>query len=905
MLPHASRWLLAWCLVASLYFRCADGWVQSVATLLGVGANAPAAVYSALANYYSTYDPYFNYAYTGIGSGAGRAALVAGSTNLTWAASDNVPSNVTFVGPGNIVGHSVAVIYHLNVTNLTLTRQNVADIFTGKVVYWNDTRLVQHNPALTSINARIQVIAISGSSGIASNFLYALNSIDPTLNLGNSLSYPLSTWGPATAAFYGSSNTIVSDGIQVTPYSIGFVDYPSASTTLASLASGLNLYAIANIINRNGDVVAPSIYTMSNALSTASTTNVSSLRHFSGDIGTYIRSTYIDTTTPNAYPFMEPSFILLRQDSQPYSIAEAQMRATLRFLFWMLFGGTETDPDFRRFAYDALKLVTQNGKVLFDASSPCNPYFDANGTYITANSCKHGYCVVDGPFQDSSVTQCICDAGFMNNMQLDCSEPSAPFMILFYGVESYNTAIMAFLSITGLINAAILAMLFVFREKPNIKAISPNCCYIIVVGALFGQIGALFYSAEPSTLVCSSRMFFPVIAFSSIFSMLLMKSVRIYMIFENRRMRVFKTPDWKLILATLVVLVAEIVVCAAWVAVEGPTAEVEGSFYGLVCTATFSSTVVPEIVLYVINGAIMLGCVAFAYLTRGAHERFQESKVIGICSYMVSLTLVLCLPIVYILSGSLDSQALFTVGRVILACLIVMISSFVPAALFAGRIIGVLRSDPGEGEKSGAPKSMHTSSGHSNIRSQGMLSADIITYVYDCGVQGLKFGGAWMSSTVLVFVTLDIIDFRDPSLDGTVQASFRFSACECEPCDSESDPEGGKALARSVKLRNNKSQLTLEFGSKETALTFLNNFKEAKAKPHIFKGKGIGALGDLGGQLGHSGHGLLGSLERGGTAMRRKSKTIVIHEPGDITASGTHDRIIASKIDESIDSQKS
>ncbi|KAI9204251.1 uncharacterized protein BJ171DRAFT_599418 [Polychytrium aggregatum] len=429
MLPHASRWLLAWCLAASLCFRCADGWVLVEPILLGVGADAPTEVYSALANYYSTYDPYFNYAYTGIGSGAGRAALVAGSTNLTWAASDSVPSNVTFVGPGNIVGHSVAVIYHLNVTNLTLTRQNVADIFTGKVVYWNDTRLVQHNPALTSINARIQVIAISGSSGIASNFLYALNSIDPTLNLGNSLSYPLSTWGPATAAFYGSSNTMVSDGIQVTPYSIGFVDYPSASTTLASLASGLNLYAIANIINRNGDVVAPSIYTMSNALSTASTTNVSALRHFSGDIDTFIRSTYIDTTTPNAYPFMEPSFILLRQDSQPYSIAEAQMRATLRFLFWMLFDGTETvaspstgsfylqnkymhlqDPDFRRFAYDALKLVTQNGKLLFDASSPCNPYFDANGTYITANSCKHGYCIVDGPFQDSSVTRCICDA---------------------------------------------------------------------------------------------------------------------------------------------------------------------------------------------------------------------------------------------------------------------------------------------------------------------------------------------------------------------------------------------------------------------------------------------------------------------------------------------------------------
>ncbi|KAI9199649.1 uncharacterized protein BJ171DRAFT_585198 [Polychytrium aggregatum] len=858
---------------------------QAKLILDGAGPDPPFSLFQQLASIYSVYDPLWDYSYSDVGTGAGRAALIASNSNLTWASSDYVPSNVSYTGPGNTLGNFVpvpaimsciAIVYHLNVTNLTLTRQNLADIFSGKIAYWNDPRLVQNNPALTTITARVQTIVNAGTVGMTVNFLYALNRIDPSLNLSYPSSYPLPTWGPANPPLYGKDNTVMSDGIQVTPNSIGYIAFPFANLTLASLLpSGFNLYAFASIINKNGDIVQPSVTGMSAALSVPVASNMSALRHLSSDIGNAIQSAYIDSATPNAYPFMEPTLFMLRQDSQLYGLTAPEIQATLRFLFWIIFGGTETvapaepvmqpsastyfhrynfihfrDINIRQFVYDALKLVTHNGQPLFDPASPCNPVFDTNLTYISSNSCKHGYCIVDGPFQSSSQVQCICNVGYYNNLRLDCSEPASPFMLLFGGIDSYNIVVIAFLAIAVLINIGIWILIFLWRKKPDVQAISPSCCHVIMMGALIGQVAALFFSANPSPLVCGGRILLPVIAFSSVFSMLLMKSIRIYIIFGYKRIRTIKTPDWKLILATGIIVVLEVIYCAVWIGIDYPTPSIEGSVYAMVCSTEKGSITTPSILLYLLNGFILIGCVVFAYLTRGAHERFQESKVIGMCSYFVSMTMLLCLPMIYALSDQVNSQDLFSLGQVMMSCLVIVVSSLVPVILFAARLIRTFKSrnDAPDSEKQ-TQKSSPTTTNRSAITSQGMTKAAIVAYAYDCGLQGLKFGGAWVSSTVLVLTTLDLIEFREADVHGSIQASFRFSSCECELCDPNSDPNADKILARSVKLRQGKVTYTLEFGAKETAFTFLENYAEAKAKTGGTLGRGVGGIGGVGGAL--------------------------------------------------------
>ncbi|KAI9202708.1 uncharacterized protein BJ171DRAFT_626419 [Polychytrium aggregatum] len=831
----------------SLILGIAGAWEQIDPALVGVGATFPASLYSTLAQVYSEYDSVWSYTFTGTSSGAGRTALISGAPNLTWAASDTIPPNTSFIGPGGTLGQlvpipsvigGIAVVYHLNITNLVLTRQNVADIFTGKIAAWNDSRLVQNNPALASISAPIQTIVRSGSSGTTSNFLCALGSFDPTLNLPSMPTYPLSSWGSASQPFFGTTNTMVSNTIQVSPYTIGYVDYSDASSTLASLGSSQSMYSIARIVNRNGDVVMPSIGAFQTALSIPPAQNLSSVPHFSDDVASIVQSLYIDSSVPGAYPLLAPTYVFLRQDSDIYGVAEPKIRATLRFIFWMIFGGTELLPSPRptaspsteaiftqnqfvhfqdrtllAFAYDALKLVTHGGVALFDPRSPCNPAFDANGSYVSANSCKHGYCVVDGPFQDASVAQCICDVGFYNNEHTDCSEPAEPFMVLFSGYHAFNCGVIALLLAAGLCNSAILVLLIVWKDKPDIRAISPNCCYIIVVGCLLGQVGALFYSAEPSSM-----------------------SLRIYMIFENKRMRIFKTPDWKLMLGTAFVVAIELVICTFWVVFEQPKVQVEGSLYILTCSTPSGSTNVPEVLLYVLNGGIMAGCVFAAYLTKNAHRRFQESKAIGLCSYLVLITLLLCLPIAYALTNDPESYALYAIGRATLSCVVIVVSLLVPLVLFSGRLIRTLFNQQSELEPRSQVSSPKATS-ESDQASQGMAATNLFAFGYDCSLRGFKFGGAWVSSTVLVFTSLDLIEFREPRIDGCVQASFRFSSCQCRPCETTKDPDSEQGATRSIWLRHNKTLFTLEFVSKRSAELFLENYASARSRPSVVLGR--------------------------------------------------------------------
>ena len=66
--------------------------------------------------------------------------------------------------------------------SLTLSRQNIADIFKGKILYWNDSRILLSNPLvkgiLSSIKLPIKVVVRTDSSGTSEIFTRALSLFD-------------------------------------------------------------------------------------------------------------------------------------------------------------------------------------------------------------------------------------------------------------------------------------------------------------------------------------------------------------------------------------------------------------------------------------------------------------------------------------------------------------------------------------------------------------------------------------------------------------------------------------------------------------------------------------------------------------------------------------------------------
>jgi phosphate transport system substrate-binding protein len=125
-------------------------------------------------------------AYTGVGSGAGRAQLIAGTVDF--GASD-VPANAAetqqlkdkygdFVYVAAAIG-GISVQYNLpGVTGLKLSAPTVAKIFNGSITNWNDPAIAADN-GTAGPNLPIQVFVRSDKSGTSGVFTEYLSKAAP------------------------------------------------------------------------------------------------------------------------------------------------------------------------------------------------------------------------------------------------------------------------------------------------------------------------------------------------------------------------------------------------------------------------------------------------------------------------------------------------------------------------------------------------------------------------------------------------------------------------------------------------------------------------------------------------------------------------------------------------------
>ena len=126
-----------------------------------------------------------NIAYTGVGSGAGRAQLIAGTVDF---AGSDVPAAAaevqqlndkygSFVSIPEIAG-AISVQYNLpGITGLKLSGATLAKIFSGKVTTWNDPAIAADNGS-AGPNLPIQVFVRSDKSGTSGVFTDYLTKVD-------------------------------------------------------------------------------------------------------------------------------------------------------------------------------------------------------------------------------------------------------------------------------------------------------------------------------------------------------------------------------------------------------------------------------------------------------------------------------------------------------------------------------------------------------------------------------------------------------------------------------------------------------------------------------------------------------------------------------------------------------
>jgi phosphate transport system substrate-binding protein len=161
-------------------------------TLSGSGASSQLAASDAWIKSFQTANPGVTINYAPDGSGAGRAAFIAGG--VAYAGSDSSLSDDEiaggFAGCVPDTGYievpvyisPIAVVYNVEgVDELNLDSATLAGIFTGAITTWDDAAIVALNPDAKLPSAPITAVHRSDDSGTTKNFADYLGKTSPTI----------------------------------------------------------------------------------------------------------------------------------------------------------------------------------------------------------------------------------------------------------------------------------------------------------------------------------------------------------------------------------------------------------------------------------------------------------------------------------------------------------------------------------------------------------------------------------------------------------------------------------------------------------------------------------------------------------------------------------------------------
>src|SRR3954470_15223316 len=269
---------------------------QSV-DLNGAGATFPYPIYSKwFADYAQSTGVKINY--QSIGSGGGIRQL--SEQTVDFGASDSPMSDTELAGAkGGPVLHFPTVMGALVITYnvpglaapLDLNAQTIADIFSGRITKWNDTRITTLNNGAKLPATDILVVHRSDGSGTTYIFTDYLSTAVPawktSVGKGKEVKWPV--------GLGAKGNEGVAGQVKQTPGSIGYVELAYAKQNKLSTAA---------IANKSGAYIVPSVTTVTAAAAGAAA---------SLPANTDYRVSIVNAPGADAYPISSFTWILIYQ----------------------------------------------------------------------------------------------------------------------------------------------------------------------------------------------------------------------------------------------------------------------------------------------------------------------------------------------------------------------------------------------------------------------------------------------------------------------------------------------------------------------------------------------------------------------------------------------------------------
>lgn len=294
--------------------------IAQAETLNGAGATFPAPLYERYAREVKKKFPDLKINYQAIGSGGGVRQVIAGTVDFGASDSAMKDDEIAQVKNGVILvptaGGAVSVVYNLpGVNNLKLSRKVLPAIFAGQITKWNDAKIKADNPGVNLPNQPIKSVVRADGSGTTFIFTNHLSAISGYFK-GRIGANSAPNW-TLPNVLKGKGNPGVASLVARTPGSIGYVEYSYAVA---------NKLKSAEVQNKKGEFVAPSLQTANAALSTVKFPE--NYRVFVGDPG-------------HGYPIVGLTWLLINK----HYASPTKADAIKKFVNWVLKDGQQYNDD--------------------------------------------------------------------------------------------------------------------------------------------------------------------------------------------------------------------------------------------------------------------------------------------------------------------------------------------------------------------------------------------------------------------------------------------------------------------------------------------------------------------------------------------------------------------------------
>ncbi|KAI9334606.1 hypothetical protein BDR26DRAFT_866903 [Obelidium mucronatum] len=644
--------------------------------------------------------------------------------------------------------------------NVKFSRTVLPRIFDGTITKWNDPALVKDNPFLANISQTLMVVTRSASSGTSQNMFRGLALMDASTGYANSpflaKGFKLTMKNSFTAATTASAAIIVGSVAYTMTYlnQLEARDLELQSPTLTT--TGL-------IQHINGEFVGWSASTGKLAVSSIDQSVVQNMDEATQALN------LIDTPVAGSYPWTIVSNFVLN----PTNISSDYMTTiwTLRFLWFLIthekfsanagfipIAGTNIEDEILAHLYN----ITFQGQQIYGLSV-CDPLPD--GTY--KNPCVHGACDNPYPFQDASI-QCVCEFGYQNVNEDNCSEP-APFFI-----PGTLTTIQWALFGTGAgLVVTLIGLVYKNRNQPSVKAMSPLCSINILGGCFLGVFAIIYQAATQNHSVCYGKAVIPAVAFGIVFSMIFLKALRIFLIFEYPRIaRSRFLRDDVLIATSILISVFDGILAFIYV----KAGNIEPGIKEFTDVATHVWSCQPRIgsentatalmaVLFAFNGLIMVLCVLIGQVTRQAAAKFSESKAVSAMVYVSCAAVMLGLGICFGLEPK-------TINIYNLHRITVSIATWIVAVISPIMLMAPALHNATAGENSRISTSQRSES--SMIDSVDTeLNGEVKAFMFQIGLRPNRATALWKAASMLAIPEIDMLIL----LGGQYSGTFTFSEC--------------------------------------------------------------------------------------------------------------------------------